>query len=121
MSHAGLNKWVVVSPGVHACSSRIFGELFHVIHTEFEAVVNDLQLFFRSSWNRFSEGQELPLPVKLLLANVCRILEFMFVIVLIVLQGPEQNAIGNLLVLALIVGLTLGVLSGWLWLIGRGW
>lgn len=36
-------------------------------------------------------------------------------------SGPEQNAIGNLLVLALILGLTLGVLSGWLWLIGKGW
>lgn len=37
------------------------------------------------------------------------------------LQSPEQNAIGNLLVLAIIVGLTLGVISGWLWLIGKGW
>ncbi|KAG0614918.1 hypothetical protein M758_5G000700 [Ceratodon purpureus] len=36
-------------------------------------------------------------------------------------SGPEQNAIGNLLVLALILGLSLGVLSGWLWLIGKGW
>ncbi|XP_024364887.1 equilibrative nucleotide transporter 3 [Physcomitrium patens] len=36
-------------------------------------------------------------------------------------SGPEQNAIGNLMILALIFGLTLGVLSGWLWLIGKGW
>lgn len=36
-------------------------------------------------------------------------------------SSPEQNAIGNVLVLALILGLTLGVLSGWLWLIGKGW
>lgn len=36
-------------------------------------------------------------------------------------SSPEQNAIGNVLILALIVGLTLGVLSGWLWLIGKGW
>ncbi|KAL2650340.1 hypothetical protein R1flu_018468 [Riccia fluitans] len=33
----------------------------------------------------------------------------------------EQNAIGNILVVFLIIGLLLGVVSGWLWLIGSGW
>ncbi|KAL3701357.1 hypothetical protein R1sor_019379 [Riccia sorocarpa] len=33
----------------------------------------------------------------------------------------EQNAIGNILVVFLIVGLFLGVISGWLWLIGKRW
>ncbi|BBN10216.1 hypothetical protein MPTK1_5g01910 [Marchantia polymorpha subsp. ruderalis] len=33
----------------------------------------------------------------------------------------EQNAIGNILVVFLLLGLLLGVVSGWLWLIGKGW
>ena len=38
----------------------------------------------------------------------------------IVLQGPEQNALGNLLVLCLLCGLFAGVALDWLWLIGKG-
>lgn len=37
------------------------------------------------------------------------------------MQSPEQNAIGNVMILALKFGLTIGVLAGWLWLIGKGW
>lgn len=37
------------------------------------------------------------------------------------LQGPEQNAIGNILVVALVIGLFIGVVADWLWLIGKGW
>ncbi|ONK74647.1 uncharacterized protein A4U43_C03F8690 [Asparagus officinalis] len=36
-------------------------------------------------------------------------------------KGPEQNALGNLLVLFLIAGLFSGVTLDWLWLIGKGW
>lgn len=36
-------------------------------------------------------------------------------------KGPEQNALGNLLVLALILGIFSGVLLDWMWLIGKGW
>lgn len=36
-------------------------------------------------------------------------------------KGPEQNALGNLLVLFLITGLFAGAAGGWLWLIGKGW
>ncbi|ONK65653.1 uncharacterized protein A4U43_C07F39300 [Asparagus officinalis] len=36
-------------------------------------------------------------------------------------KGPEQNALGNLLVLFLIGGLLSGVTLDWLWLIGKGW
>ena len=36
-------------------------------------------------------------------------------------KGPEQNALGNLLVLFLILGLFGGSAAGWLWLIGKGW
>ncbi|KAK9133730.1 hypothetical protein Scep_013258 [Stephania cephalantha] len=36
-------------------------------------------------------------------------------------KGPEQNALGNLLVLCLLAGLFCGVTSDWLWLIGKGW
>jgi len=36
-------------------------------------------------------------------------------------KGPEQNALGNLLVLFLISGLFAGSAGGWLWLIGKGW
>lgn len=39
----------------------------------------------------------------------------------LILQGPEQNAVGNILVLFLIVGLSLGVTMSWLWLIGKAW
>ncbi|CAM6094977.1 unnamed protein product [Calypogeia fissa] len=35
--------------------------------------------------------------------------------------SPEQNALGNILISFLIVGLFLGVTSDWLWLIGKGW
>lgn len=35
--------------------------------------------------------------------------------------GPEQNAIGNILVLFLVIGLFVGVVADWLWLIGKGW
>uniref|UniRef100_A0A2N9GMQ3 Uncharacterized protein n=1 Tax=Fagus sylvatica TaxID=28930 RepID=A0A2N9GMQ3_FAGSY len=36
-------------------------------------------------------------------------------------KGPEQNALGNLLVLFLVGGTTAGVTLDWLWLIGGGW
>lgn len=36
-------------------------------------------------------------------------------------KGPEQNALGNLLVVFLISGLFSGVVLDWLWLIGKGW
>lgn len=35
-------------------------------------------------------------------------------------QGPEQNALGNLLVLCLLAGLFSGVALDWLWIIGNG-
>ncbi|KAM7492300.1 hypothetical protein LguiA_035221 [Lonicera macranthoides] len=36
-------------------------------------------------------------------------------------KGPEQNALGNILVLFLLGGLFAGVALDWLWLIGKGW
>ncbi|XVF44467.1 hypothetical protein PTKIN_Ptkin02bG0123400 [Pterospermum kingtungense] len=36
-------------------------------------------------------------------------------------KGPEQNALGNLLVLFLLGGIFSGVTLDWLWLIGKGW
>ncbi|KAJ9560656.1 hypothetical protein OSB04_005816 [Centaurea solstitialis] len=36
-------------------------------------------------------------------------------------KGPEQNALGNILVLFLVGGLFAGVTADWLWLIGKGW
>ncbi|XP_056171247.1 equilibrative nucleotide transporter 3-like [Syzygium oleosum] len=36
-------------------------------------------------------------------------------------KGPEQNALGNLLVLFLLGGVFAGVTLDWLWLIGKGW
>ncbi|KAH0716816.1 hypothetical protein KY290_013072 [Solanum tuberosum] len=36
-------------------------------------------------------------------------------------KGPEQNALGNLLVLFLLGGIFTGVTLDWLWLIGKGW
>lgn len=36
-------------------------------------------------------------------------------------KGPEQNALGNILVLFLLGGLFAGVTADWLWLIGKGW
>ncbi|KAK1326161.1 Equilibrative nucleotide transporter 3 [Acorus calamus] len=36
-------------------------------------------------------------------------------------KGPEQNALGNLLVLCLLIGIFAGVTLDWLWLIGKGW
>jgi len=36
-------------------------------------------------------------------------------------QGPEQNALGNVLVVFLMIGLFSGVVLDWLWLIGKGW
>lgn len=36
-------------------------------------------------------------------------------------KGPEQNALGNLLVIFLVAGLFAGVTLDWLWLIGKGW
>lgn len=36
-------------------------------------------------------------------------------------KGPEQNALGNLLVLFVISGLFVGAAVDWLWLIGKGW
>jgi hypothetical protein len=37
------------------------------------------------------------------------------------LQGPEQNALGNVLVACLLAGISTGVALDWLWLIGKGW
>ncbi|RYQ97544.1 hypothetical protein Ahy_B08g093618 isoform C [Arachis hypogaea] len=36
-------------------------------------------------------------------------------------KGPEQNALGNLLVLFLLGGIFAGVTLDWLWLIGKDW
>ncbi|EFJ16935.1 hypothetical protein SELMODRAFT_154779 [Selaginella moellendorffii] len=36
-------------------------------------------------------------------------------------KGPEQNAIGNILVFFLLGGIFAGVTLDWLWLIGKGW
>ncbi|KAI5660746.1 hypothetical protein M9H77_20069 [Catharanthus roseus] len=36
-------------------------------------------------------------------------------------KGPEQNALGNILVLFLVGGIFAGVTLDWLWLIGKGW
>ncbi|QCD87852.1 solute carrier family 29 [Vigna unguiculata] len=36
-------------------------------------------------------------------------------------MGPEQNALGNVLVLFLLAGIFAGVTLDWLWLIGKGW
>lgn len=36
-------------------------------------------------------------------------------------QGPEQNLLGNLLVLFLLFGIFAGATLDWLWLIGKGW
>ncbi|KAJ4975987.1 hypothetical protein NE237_001093 [Protea cynaroides] len=36
-------------------------------------------------------------------------------------KGPEQNALGNLLVLFLLAGIFAGAALDWLWLIGKGW
>ncbi|XP_029120960.1 equilibrative nucleotide transporter 3 isoform X2 [Elaeis guineensis] len=36
-------------------------------------------------------------------------------------KGPEQNALGNLLVVFLLGGIFSGVTLDWLWLIGKGW
>ncbi|RZC62975.1 hypothetical protein C5167_024741 [Papaver somniferum] len=36
-------------------------------------------------------------------------------------KGPEQNALGNLLVFFLGMGIFAGVTSDWLWIIGKGW
>ncbi|KAK2650951.1 hypothetical protein Ddye_018440 [Dipteronia dyeriana] len=36
-------------------------------------------------------------------------------------KGPEQNALGNLLMLFLAGGIFAGVILDWLWLIGKGW
>lgn len=36
-------------------------------------------------------------------------------------KGPEQNALGNLLVVFLMAGIFAGVALDWLWLIGKGW
>ncbi|KAJ7521859.1 hypothetical protein O6H91_19G071700 [Diphasiastrum complanatum] len=36
-------------------------------------------------------------------------------------KGPEQNALGNILVLFLLSGIFAGVTLDWLWLIGKGW
>ncbi|KAF5746010.1 equilibrative nucleotide transporter 3-like [Tripterygium wilfordii] len=40
---------------------------------------------------------------------------------LLLLVGPEQNALGNLLTLSLALGVGLGVACDFLWLIGKGW
>uniref|UniRef100_A0A453BBJ4 Uncharacterized protein n=1 Tax=Aegilops tauschii subsp. strangulata TaxID=200361 RepID=A0A453BBJ4_AEGTS len=39
----------------------------------------------------------------------------------LVVQGPEQNALGNVLVVCLLGGIFSGVVLDWMWLIGKGW
>ncbi|GAB2274839.1 Epsin-3, clathrin recruitment and traffic between the Golgi and endosome [Dionaea muscipula] len=36
-------------------------------------------------------------------------------------KGPEQNALGSILIMCLVAGIFVGVTSDWLWLIGKGW
>ncbi|RLM53048.1 hypothetical protein C2845_PMPSC006787 [Panicum miliaceum] len=36
-------------------------------------------------------------------------------------KGPEQNALGNLLVFCLLAGIFAGAILDWLWLVGRVW
>ncbi|XP_078157008.1 equilibrative nucleotide transporter 3-like [Carex rostrata] len=36
-------------------------------------------------------------------------------------KAPEQNALGNILALCLLAGISSGVTLDWLWLIGKGW
>ncbi|XP_024521883.1 equilibrative nucleotide transporter 3 isoform X2 [Selaginella moellendorffii] len=36
-------------------------------------------------------------------------------------KKPEQNALGNILVVFILAGVTVGVTLDWLWLIGKGW
>ncbi|KAI3875283.1 hypothetical protein MKX03_001281 [Papaver bracteatum] len=36
-------------------------------------------------------------------------------------KGPEQNALGNLLALFVLIGVALGVAFDWMWHIGKGW
>ncbi|KAJ1700745.1 hypothetical protein LUZ63_000524 [Rhynchospora breviuscula] len=36
-------------------------------------------------------------------------------------KAPEQNALGNILALCLLAGISSGVVLDWLWLIGKGW
>uniref|UniRef100_A0A453BB67 Major facilitator superfamily (MFS) profile domain-containing protein n=5 Tax=Aegilops tauschii subsp. strangulata TaxID=200361 RepID=A0A453BB67_AEGTS len=36
-------------------------------------------------------------------------------------KGPEQNALGNVLVVCLLGGIFSGVVLDWMWLIGKGW
>ncbi|KAG8099694.1 hypothetical protein GUJ93_ZPchr0013g35494 [Zizania palustris] len=36
-------------------------------------------------------------------------------------KGPEQNALGNVLVVCLLAGIFSGVVLDWLWLVGKGW
>jgi equilibrative nucleoside transporter 1/2/3 len=43
------------------------------------------------------------------------------VVGMIFLQGPEQNALGNMLVFFLLAGIFCGVVLDWMWLIGKGW
>jgi equilibrative nucleoside transporter 1/2/3 len=39
----------------------------------------------------------------------------------LLVQGPEQNALGNVLVVCLLAGIFSGVVLDWMWLIGKGW
>ena len=39
---------------------------------------------------------------------------------LVILKAPEQNALGNLLVMFLLGGIFSGVALDWLWIIGNG-
>jgi equilibrative nucleoside transporter 1/2/3 len=47
----------------------------------------------------------------------CMYAEHLFLLV----QGPEQNALGNVLVVCLLAGIFSGVVLDWMWLIGKGW
>ena len=39
---------------------------------------------------------------------------------LVLLKAPEQNALGNLLVIFLVGGIFTGVSLDWLWIVGNG-
>lgn len=58
-------------------------------------------------------------PCSLMNLDLCLVNFFLF-LMLNILQGPEQNAIGNFLVLCLLGGIFAGVSLDWLWLIGNG-
>jgi len=51
--------------------------------------------------------------------NVALILSSVLISEFVLLQGPEQNALGNVLVLCLLTGIFAGAVLDWLWIIGK--